>query len=68
METVVQNLNQNISHAKRIIQDVVPRIPEKRDCLCATALQKAIMTDANVIPKETRQKLGILVDKYLPQS
>ncbi len=66
VETVLQNLNKNISHAKRIIQNIVPEIPEKRDCLCATALEKAIMTDANVIPKETRRKLGIIVNKYLP--
>ncbi|RLC05363.1 MAG: S-methyl-5'-thioadenosine phosphorylase [Deltaproteobacteria bacterium] len=66
VETVLQNLNKNISHAKRIIQNIVPKIPEKRDCLCATALEKAIMTDANVIPKETRRKLGIIVNKYLP--
>lgn len=67
VETVIQNLNQNISHAKKIIQDVVPRIPKRRECLCATALEKAIMTDTKVIPEETRRKLGILVDKYLPQ-
>ena len=67
VETVLQNLNKNISHAKRIIQNIVPKIPEKRDCLCATALEKTIMTDAHVIPEETRQKLAILVNKYLPQ-
>ena len=66
VETVLQNLNKNISHAKRIIQAIVPKIPEKRDCLCATALKNAIMTDVHVIPKETRRKLGVLVDKYLP--
>ena len=66
VETVLQNLNKNISHAKRIIQTIVPKIPERRDCLCVMALEKAIMTDTHVIPKETRRKLGIIVDKYLP--
>jgi len=68
VETVLLNLNKNISHAKRILQTIVPKIPERRACLCATALEKAIMTDARAIPEESRQKLAILVNKYLPQS
>ncbi len=68
VETVLQNLNKNISHAKKILQTVVPKISETRDCLCATALENAIMTDVHAIPAETRKKLGILVNKYLPQS
>ena len=68
VETVLQNLNKNISHAKRILRTVVPKIPENRDCLCVTALENAIMTDVRDIPAETRRKLGILVNKYLPQS
>jgi 5'-methylthioadenosine phosphorylase len=66
VETVMQNLNKNITHAKQIIQDVVPRIPEKRDCICASALEKTIMTDPEVIPEETRKRIGLIVDKYLP--
>jgi 5'-methylthioadenosine phosphorylase len=64
VKTVLQNLNKNISHAKRIIQNIVPKIPERRDCLCATALENAIMTDAHAIPKKTRKKLGILIDRF----
>ncbi len=68
VETVLLNLNKNISHAKRILQKIVPKIPKTRDCLCATALENAIMTDVRDIPAETRKKLGILVNKYLPRS
>jgi len=68
VETVLLNLNKNISHAKRILQKIVAKIPETRDCLCATALENAIMTDVRDIPAETRNKLGILVNKYLPRS
>jgi len=67
VETVLQNLNINISHVKKIIQNIVPKIPETRDCLCATALENAIMTDQTVIPEETHEKLGLIVNKYLPQ-
>ena len=67
VETVLQNLNMNISHVKKIIQNIVPKIPKTRDCLCATALENAIMTDQTAIPEETRTKLGLIVKKYLPQ-
>jgi len=67
VETVLQNLDINISHVKKIIQKIVPKIPEARDCLCATALENAIMTDQTVIPEETRKKLGLIVNKYLPR-
>ena len=67
VETVLQNLKQNIFHAKRILQAIVPKIPEVRGCLCATALETAIMTDVHAMGPETRRKLGLLVNKYLPQ-
>ena len=67
VETVLRNLNKNITHAKKIIQTIVPKIAQKRDCLCATALENAIMTDLNAIPKKTREKLGLIINKYLPQ-
>jgi 5'-methylthioadenosine phosphorylase len=65
VETVVQNLNKNISIAKQIIRIVVPKISKKRACRCATALKNAIMTNSEHIPPETRKKLDLLVGKYL---
>ena len=62
---VVENLGKNIGNAKRIIQAVVPKIPEARACICSSALKQAIMTTAETIPPDTRKKLGVLVDKYL---
>jgi 5'-methylthioadenosine phosphorylase len=67
VETVVQNLKENISTTKKIIQTVVPKISIDRACLCATALKNAIMTHPDAIPPETRSKLALLVDKYLKQ-
>lgn len=65
VETVVQNLEKNSSTAKKIIQAVVPKIPATRSCGCGSALQNAIMTDPAVILEKTRQKLDLLVRKYL---
>jgi hypothetical protein len=44
---------------------VVPKISETRKCICAKALENAIMTEAGAIPDETRRKLECIVGKYL---
>lgn len=63
--TILQNLEKNISFAKQVIRRVVPKISKKRNCICAEALKNAIMTDPDVIPRETIKKLDLLVGKYL---
>ncbi len=65
VETVIRNLKKNIFTAKEILESVVPKIPEKRTCICAAALKNAIMTDPTAVPVEARKKLDLLVGKYL---
>lgn len=57
VETVVQNLKRNISIAKKIIHSLVSEVPQKRKCICSTALKNAIMTAPGAIPKDTREQL-----------
>jgi 5'-methylthioadenosine phosphorylase len=65
VEAIVQNLMQNAALAKTAIQTVVPRIQGERTCICANALQFALITDRDLIPEATKQKLDLLVGKYL---
>ncbi len=65
VETVVQNLKRNISTAKKIIHSLVSDVPQKRKCICSTALKNAIMTAPGAIPKETREQLDLIIGKYL---
>jgi 5'-methylthioadenosine phosphorylase len=63
---IVQNvLHQSIDTAKKIIKLAVTRIPEKRNCGCATALKTAIITDPKLIPNEQKKRLNLLIGKYL---
>ena len=63
---IVQNvLHQSIDTAKKIIKLAVTRIPEKRNCGCATALKTAIITDPKLIPTEQKKRLNLLIGKYL---
>jgi 5'-methylthioadenosine phosphorylase len=41
LEEVVKTFNRNVERLKTILQDVIPKIPEKRECVCAKALEGA---------------------------
>jgi 5'-methylthioadenosine phosphorylase len=40
-------------------------MPSSRTCKCGTALAHAVLTQPDKIPAATRQKLGLILDKYL---
>jgi len=65
VDIILTILHQNAEMAKKIIKLAVGRIPETRQCACATALEMAIVTSPEMIPPEQKQKLGLLIDKYV---
>ena len=65
VDVILDILHKNIDTAKEIIKLAVSRIPESRDCDCATALKTAIVTDLKLIPDEQKKKLDLLIAKYL---
>ena len=65
VEMVIANLLRNVSTAKSLVEQVAASIPEQRGCACASALQHAIVTRRDLIPPETRERLALLVDKYV---
>jgi len=64
-EMIISRLRQNIDTAKRIIRLVVGKVPQQRDCNCATALSTAIVTAPEVMPAAQKKKLDLLIGKYL---
>jgi 5'-methylthioadenosine phosphorylase len=65
VEMVLAIMHRYIDTAKKIIKLAVARIPEKRDCPCASALKTALITDPKLIPPEQKKKLELLIGKYL---
>jgi 5'-methylthioadenosine phosphorylase len=65
VDTILNIQHRNTDTIRKIIKLAVARIPEKRDCGCATALKDAIVTDRKLIPAEPRKKLDLLLGKYL---
>jgi len=64
-EMILTNLQREINSVQRIIKSLLPTIPQKRDCACASALRCAIATDIKYIPEEKKTELGLLIGKYL---
>lgn len=64
-EMILTNLQREINSVQRIIKLLLPTIPQKRDCACASALKCAIATDIKYIPEEKKTELGLLIGKYL---
>jgi len=62
---IIANLVQNAANACRVVAEAVARVPHARGCQCGSALSHAIITDRSLVPETTRQKLGILIEKYL---
>ncbi|MCH7494994.1 MAG: S-methyl-5'-thioadenosine phosphorylase [Candidatus Marinimicrobia bacterium] len=62
---VMKNLSYTAEYVKKNLKTVLKAIPDKRDCVCATSLSTALITDKNAIDPETREKLSLLVAEYL---
>ena len=65
VEMVIQTLNKNTQIAQEAIRNLVRYEMDERSCGCANALAGALITDPKVIPQKTKEKLALLVDKYL---
>ena len=65
VEEVVARLKDNAAMAGSILARAVGRLSEARACPCADALRNAILTDPAAIPRESRERLRLLVGKYL---
>ncbi len=65
VEQVVAVLHQNAENAGKVVRAAVTAMPRERACGCATALQYAILTDRSVIPQATRERLRLILGRYL---
>ena len=61
---IIANLVKNAENACRVVALAVAEMPKTRECKCGSALAHAILTDRAAVPASTKQKLGILIEKY----
>jgi 5'-methylthioadenosine phosphorylase len=66
VEMVIQNLHKNAENAQRVIQESVKRLSATYPVSKAhDALQYAIITPLAQVPEATKEKLGLLLKKYV---
>ena len=65
VDQVVAVLVKNAENAARVVRETVATMPAARSCKCGAALAHAILTGRDKIPTATRQKLGLILNKYL---
>jgi 5'-methylthioadenosine phosphorylase len=65
VDQIVAVLLKNAENACQVVRHTVASMPPKRKCKCGAALAHAILTDRDKIPTATRQKLKLILDKYL---
>jgi 5'-methylthioadenosine phosphorylase len=65
VELVVRTLLQNTAAAQEAVKQLVRTLTPERNCDCGHALASTIITRRDMIPPETREKLSLLIGKYL---
>ena len=65
VDQIVAVLLKNAENACKVVRETVAAMPKSRSCKCAAALAHAILTDRDKIPVATRQKLKLILGKYL---
>jgi 5'-methylthioadenosine phosphorylase len=62
---VLSNVARNVQMAQAIVRRAVAALDPARDCGCRHAVEFAINTPADLIPQATKEKLDLLIGKYL---
>ena len=65
VEMVIQTLHKNTAIAQEAVRLLAGSLKHERDCDCEHALATALITRKDAIPAETRERLDLLVRKYI---
>ena len=65
VDQVVSVLVNNAEHACQVVKHAVKAMPQARSCKCGSALANAIITDRDKIPAATKERLKLILQKYL---
>ena len=65
VDQIVAVMHQNAENAAKVVKAAITSMPKDRTCACASALKYAVLTDRKAIPAATKERLGLLLDKYL---
>ena len=64
VEAVIRLIARNVSVAKRAIAGLCQRFPPPGSCKCQQALEGALLTPVDLVPDETKKRLGVLAGRF----
>jgi 5'-methylthioadenosine phosphorylase len=64
-EQILGILGKNAETACKVLRASVRRLPIPRECECATALSRALVTPRELVPEAIRRELAPIVGRYL---
>jgi 5'-methylthioadenosine phosphorylase len=67
VDQIVAVLMKNAENACSVVREAVAAMPAQRNCKCGSALATAIITNKDVVPMATREKLKLIVGKYFDE-
>jgi len=65
VEQIISVLVKNAENAAKVVKATVAAMPKSQSCRCGSALAHAILTERDKIPAATKEKLKLIVGKYL---
>jgi 5'-methylthioadenosine phosphorylase len=65
VDQVVAVLHQNAENAAKVVKAAITAMPVERTCACGSALKYAVLTDRKAIPEAVKERLALLLRKYL---
>ncbi len=66
VEGVLKIMKSNVHNARKVIEKIAgDAISKKPDCGCSTSLEYAIITDRNVIPAQTKDRMSPIFGRVL---
>ena len=65
VEQVIEYLHPNTATARNLLTSIIPKIPEEANWPAHDALKNAVITQRDVWPQDTIDKLGPILERYL---
>ena len=65
VDQIVAVLVKNAENACNVVREAVAAMPKERTCKCDSALAHAIITDRGKIPQSAKDRLRLILSKYL---
>lgn len=65
VDQIVAVLTKNAENAAKVVKAAVEAMPKTRGCKCGSSLAHAILTDRDKIPASAKERLKLILSKYV---